>query len=309
VRRHAEHDGALAFNGEGVEEIVLPVKRAGRKSGVDADALPPHSKRVRKSEEEDEDEHDQALESNLCLRSFSDTAASTGWTMLKTSSSPSATSRHIVAAFRVCGMLLLGSAVSGCGKRESSEPPPGQVPNGNVQGTLITAGNPVDSTNTFLASNSPVVNASQAWAALEKDPSGFLRLGFDRLSSFKYEVYEYYTEGVSGRPLLKSDDVIPESVRNFDGLKASIRGFVLPLRTRKGKVTEFLLLRDQGTCCFGPQAQINHFIRVNHPRGTEFDPAFPYRVRGVLRVGETYVQGYLTGIYRLEAESVERSTE
>ena len=81
-------------------------------------------------------------------------------------------------------------------------------------------------------------------------------------------------------------------------------GFLLPLRTRRGVVTEFLLLRDQGTCCFGAQAQINHFIRVNHPPGIKPGEPVPWKVSGTIRVGETYVQGYLTGIFQLDAELV-----
>jgi hypothetical protein len=139
----------------------------------------------------------------------------------------------------------------------------------------------------------------------ERVVNGRLQLDFGRLSGFPYRVYEYHAEGISGRPLLRSDDKIPEAVQALNGRAVSVKGFVLPLRTRKGQVTEFLLLRDQGTCCFGPQAQINHFVRTHFPAGREFEAGRVYRVSGTLRVGETYVQGYLTGIYQLEAETVE----
>ena len=68
-------------------------------------------------------------------------------------------------------------------------------------------------------------------------------------------------------------------------------------------------MRDQGTCCFGPQAQINHFMRVRHPAGAELEQGRVHRVRGTLQVGETYIQGYLTGIYNLDADSVERAAD
>ncbi len=138
-------------------------------------------------------------------------------------------------------------------------------------------------------------------------PDGTLDLRFDSLAAFPYRVYEYYAEGVAGRPLLKSDDTIPDAVRALDGRRVSLRGFVLALRTRQGRVTEFLLLKDQGTCCFGAQAQINHFIRVTFPGGRTFESGLPYRVKGRLKVGETYVQGYLTGIYQLQAEAVDEA--
>lgn len=129
--------------------------------------------------------------------------------------------------------------------------------------------------------------------------------GWGILSGFKYELYEVSSETNVGRALLKSDDVIPPAVKSYDGAEVTIEGFVLPLRIRRQRVTEFLLLRDQGTCCFGPQAQINHFIRVNYPAGFRHEGATPWTVRGTLHVGERYVQGYLTGIYFLDAKSVD----
>jgi len=134
---------------------------------------------------------------------------------------------------------------------------------------------------------------------------GYLRMGFGTLSSFKYELYEVDSGPGGGRPLLKSDDTIPERVKAYDGRRVSIPGFILPMRTKGGLVTEFLLLRDLGTCCFGPQAQINHFMRVKLAgRGFEPDLLKPYRVSGTLHVGETYVQRYLTGVYRMDADRV-----
>src|SRR5687768_1605813 len=90
---------------------------------------------------------------------------------------------------------------------------------------------------------------------------GYLRLGFDTLSDFPFNVYEVVNPA-GGRPLLQSTNSIPPSVKAYDGKPVTVRGYVLALRLRKGLVQEFLLLRDQGTCCFGEAAQINHFIRV-----------------------------------------------
>lgn len=135
-------------------------------------------------------------------------------------------------------------------------------------------------------------------------PDSYLRLNFDKLSNFPYAVYEVVNPS-GGRPLIKSDDIIPAAVKGYDGKAVTVRGYVLALRLKKGLVQDFLLLRDQGTCCFGDTPQINHFIRVTL-KGQGFKPGTitPVEVSGVLRVGETYVQGYLTGIYSLEADKV-----
>ena len=140
------------------------------------------------------------------------------------------------------------------------------------------------------------------WSKPDVVEDGFIRLGYDKLSSFKFDVYEVYSETNSGRALLKSDDVIPHQVKAYDGKRVTVTGFVLPLRTKRGLVTEFLLLRDQGTCCFGPRAQINHFIRVKYTPGFKHGAAVPWKVLGTIRVGEVFVQGYLTGIYQMDAE-------
>jgi len=157
----------------------------------------------------------------------------------------------------------------------------------------------------MTATNVPPVD----WNKPDAVEDGFIRLGYDKLSSFKYDVYEVYSETNSGRALVKSDDVIPPRVKGYDGKHVTVTGFVLPLRTKRGLVTEFLLLRDQGTCCFGAQAQINHYIRVKYPAGFKHGMPIPWKVSGVIRVGEIYIQGYLTGIYQMDAERAVESSD
>jgi hypothetical protein len=193
--------------------------------------------------------------------------------------------------------LVLLAALAGCSQREPSEPAAESAR--EIRGAPIsqTVTNAADSATT---TNLPVVD----WSKPDAVEDGFIRLGYDKLSSFKYDVHEVYSETNVGRALLKSDDVIPPQVKAYDGKRVTVTGFVLPLRLKRGLVTEFLLLRDQGTCCFGTQAQINHFIRVKYPAGFQHGPQVPWKVSGTIRVGEIYIQGYLTGIYQLEAERV-----
>lgn len=188
------------------------------------------------------------------------------------------------------GLLLV--TLPGCERRQPDERTAPQ--SGSVRGTPISQS----------ATNAIVSEPAVDWSRPDVIEDGFIRLGYDKLSSFKYDVYEVYSETNSGRALLKSDDVIPPQVKAYDGKRVTVTGFVLPLRTKRGLVTEFLLLRDQGTCCFGAQAQINHFIRVKYPAGFQHGPAVPWKVSGTIRVGEIYIQGYLTGIYQLDAERV-----
>jgi len=199
--------------------------------------------------------------------------------------------------------LLVSVASPGCGRSEDTAASLSAQP--SVRGTQIQGA--ISPTNASSASGANVLSAVEMAKLLARPDlveNGFLRPGFDKLSAFKYELYEVYSETNAGRAMLRSNDTIPPEIKAYDGKRAVVTGFILPLRTRRGVVTEFLLLRDQGTCCFGAQAQINHFIRVKHPPGIKPDEPVPWKVSGTLRVGETYVQGYLTGIFQFDAESV-----
>ncbi len=165
---------------------------------------------------------------------------------------------------------------------------------------------------TTIAALLATLFAAAGWFTLSRQPNRdgeFIRLGFDTLSSFKYDHYEVLNEIDGGRPFTRSDDLIPPKVKAYDGRLVSIKGFIMPLRLRQGLVTEFLLFRDQAACCFGERAKMNHYIRVKL-KGEGFPPPTApttYITFGKLKVGEILVQGYLTGIYEMEATKVVRS--
>ena len=195
-------------------------------------------------------------------------------------------------------VALIAIGVAGC-RGKSDEPAP------------TVRGEPIPPASSSLISNS-APNVYPDLELLFGQPDviedGFIKVGFDRLSAFKYDVHEVYSETNAGRAMLRSEDVIPSQVKAYDGKRVVLTGFVLPLRTKRGLVTEFLLLRDQGTCCFGARAQINHFVRVKYSHGIRHEGPVPWVVSGTIRVGEIYIQGYLTGIYQLEAEKAEEAS-
>lgn len=133
----------------------------------------------------------------------------------------------------------------------------------------------------------------------------FTLLSFEKLSAFDYFVTEVPSLLDPEKMVLRSTNSIPAQIKAYNGKRVSVSGFVRPLRTQNRLVTEFLLLRDQGTCCFGSRAQMNHFVRVKLRAGG-FSPGLPvpYKASGTLRVGEEYVGEFLTAIYTLEAEKV-----
>ena len=145
---------------------------------------------------------------------------------------------------------------------------------------------------------------------LSQNPdSKFTPIEWTTLSGFKYDTHEVLNDVDGGRPFTRSDDVIPPNVKALHGRAVTVTGFIMPLRLKKGLVTEFLLFKDQAACCFGPAAKMNHYIRVkmNTPGFPPPATLIPYRVHGTLHVGEIMIQGYLTGIYELSAEKAEQT--
>src|SRR5688572_6268035 len=134
----------------------------------------------------------------------------------------------------------------------------------------------------------------------------FQVVNWNTLSNFKYDTYQVLNDLDGGRPFTRSHDIIPPHVKALHAREVAITGFIMPLRLKKGLVTEFLLFKDQAACCFGPAAKMNHYIRVKMTQGG-FPPSaslVPYTAYGLLHVGQIHVQGYLTGIYELDAEKV-----
>lgn len=129
---------------------------------------------------------------------------------------------------------------------------------------------------------------------------GYQALGFDKLASFNYVVPEY--TGTNAPPAPDTNQ-IPASVKGFDGQKVAVKGFMLPLKVEGGKVTELLLMRDQSMCCFGSVPKINEFVTVKMVGGgTKAVMDQAVTLYGKIKVGEFSENGYLLGIYQLDAD-------
>lgn len=129
---------------------------------------------------------------------------------------------------------------------------------------------------------------------------GYQALGFDKLAGFNYVVPEY--TGTNAPPAPDTNQ-IPSSVKGFDGRKVAVKGFMLPLKVEGGKVTELLLMRDQSMCCFGSVPKINEFVTVKMVGGgTKAVMDQAVTLYGKIKVGEFSENGYLLGIYQLDAD-------
>jgi hypothetical protein len=136
-------------------------------------------------------------------------------------------------------------------------------------------------------------------------------LTFDKLASYQYQVEDLKDGQVP-------KDQIPASVRALQGRKIAIKGFMIPYRNDGENVTEFILLRNQGLCCFGIVPRMNEWIHVRMAPGCHAPYAtdVPLTVFGALDVGEAYEKGGigpggyrkglgpLMSLYRMESTRV-----
>lgn len=140
----------------------------------------------------------------------------------------------------------------------------------------------------------------------KKEAGDFVRVSFEVLASFNYTPPGYESMGAAAPDATAvPKDQIPELVRKFDAKKVSITGFMLPTKFKDGKVTEFLLMKDQSGCCFGAMPRINEWIIVRMTQGG-IPPLMdiPLTLGGRFKVGEVFEEGYLSGIYQLDGEKL-----
>jgi hypothetical protein len=86
-------------------------------------------------------------------------------------------------------------------------------------------------------------------------PAGFARLDYTML------------QPEPGDP----PDAIPATARAMDGRDVLLKGYMYPGKERRG-IALFLLVRDQGDCCFGGNPKISDrvLVRMADPRGIDF---------------------------------------
>jgi hypothetical protein len=130
----------------------------------------------------------------------------------------------------------------------------------------------------------------------------YLKLGFERLSAFKFVPPAYDPATDAKTPPPTGDDQIPAEVKGWNGKKAMITGFMLPTKMENGKATEFLIMANQMACCFGTLPNMNDWVVVRMAQGAPVTQDVPISFYGTIKVGAMYEDGYMTGIYSMDAE-------
>lgn len=101
-------------------------------------------------------------------------------------------------------------------------------------------------------------------------------------------------------------EMLTDAIRALDGQHIRIRGYILPTAQKRG-IKQFVLVRDNQECCFGPGAALFDCILVEMQPGKTAEFSIrPVAVAGTFRIREFLgPDGRHLAIYRMAAEQVE----
>ncbi|HTI71772.1 MAG TPA: DUF3299 domain-containing protein [Candidatus Limnocylindria bacterium] len=161
-----------------------------------------------------------------------------------------------------------------------------------VRGARITPLNkkPADPSSTDKAAAAPATDTGL--------------LGFDRLAGFKYDLPDD-GKGSEGK---NPDDQIPAALKDVNGKKVAIKGFMLPLKVEGGLVTELLLMRDQSMCCYATVPKINEWVSVKMTGGVKAIMDQPITLHGTIKIGAVRENGYIVCIYQMDGDKMDGPT-
>jgi hypothetical protein len=148
---------------------------------------------------------------------------------------------------------------------------------------------------TPAAAPPPTAQASAAEPdAAPRRPSGVPReISFDDIK----------LEMEKGAPFTR--DLLPTRVTSLTGTAIRIRGYILPSFQQTG-LTQFVLVRDNQECCFGPGAALHDCVVVRMRPGKTADFSIrPVAVAGTFKIDELRApDGSHLAIYALDGDEV-----
>src|SRR5262245_45827281 len=102
---------------------------------------------------------------------------------------------------------------------------------------------------------------------------------------------------------------IPKDVQALSGHKIRLKGFMIPM-DQAANITQFALVPDLFSCCFGQPPQLQHTVVVNCPKGKAVG-YFPDEilVEGTLKVQEKRDEGFIVSIFEVEVSSVKPAAQ
>ncbi len=144
--------------------------------------------------------------------------------------------------------------------------------------------------------------AADAVSAPSDQDKGYLKLGFEQLAGYNFVPPSFDPSADPNAKPPTGEEQIPANVKGWNGKKAVITGFMVPVKMEKGLVTEFLLMRNTMACCYGAVPNMNEWVIVKMKKGVAPLMDVPVAFYGQLKVGAMFENGYMTGLYELEGE-------
>ena len=155
----------------------------------------------------------------------------------------------------------------------------------------------------FAVGQTPAAKPDAAPAAPQVE-NGYLKLGFEQLASYTFNPPPFDPAADPKAVPPTGEEQIPPAVKAWNGKKAVITGYMVPVKMEKGLVTEFLLMRNTMACCFGTVPNLNEWVVVRMKKGVAPLMDVPVAFFGQLKVGAMFENGYMTGLYELDAEKM-----
>jgi hypothetical protein len=149
---------------------------------------------------------------------------------------------------------------------------------------------------THVATNDSATRASAADSSAPKSSAyatGIVETTFDDLK-FPMEKTDTYAE-----------TMLTDEVKSLFGQRIRIRGYMFPTPLRRG-LKQFVLVRDNMECCFGPGAALFDCVLVNMEEGSTAE----YAIRPIAVEGEFRYEplpgpdGQPVALFRLTGEAV-----
>lgn len=135
---------------------------------------------------------------------------------------------------------------------------------------------------------------------------GHLDVGFETLGGFAFKLTKTAAIAIGAADasaLAMVNAQIPDVIRQLDGRKVVVTGYMLPMKIDGALTTEFLLVANSMLCCYGVVPPMNQWATVKmQKRGVTSQPDVPVQVFGTLRVQTRIENGALSAIYHIEAE-------
>jgi hypothetical protein len=189
-----------------------------------------------------------------------------------------------LASIVVAGITLV--ALSGCGSQ----------PAGADSGVAST---PIASAESPVAANAPKLVAG----VKPKLKPGAKTKVLERAGNMSYDKTfdDLRFEMAVGDKFRRA--MLTESVEAMNGKKIRIRGYILPTPQQHG-IRQFVLVRDNQECCFGPGAALYDCILVEMKPGNTADFTIrPIAVEGIFNIREFVVDGKHLAIYQMDGDT------